>query len=111
MDELKNIANLKSSAAEFVAVLFRPLLPNRYFPSLGTSRCRIRAPKRTLSPSKTFMLQKNMFDKNEVWDVKLLLTVLWGPLGLVFDALGRLLAVILVILRPLGGISHQDPWD
>ena len=29
--------------------------------------------------------------------------VLWGPLGLVFGALGRVWAALLVLLMPLGG--------
>ena len=39
----------------------------------------------------------------------MLLRVLWGPLGLVLAALGRLLAALLVLMRPLGGTSdfHQ----
>ena len=36
-------------------------------------------------------------------DVKVLLCVIWGPLGVVFGALGRVLAALLVLLMPLGG--------
>ena len=38
--------------------LFRRRLPKRCLPCLGASRCRFRAPKRTLSPSKTFILRQ-----------------------------------------------------
>ena len=33
----------------------------------------------------------------------MLLSVIWGPLGLVFGALGRVWAAMLVLLMPLGG--------
>ena len=36
----------------------------------------------------------------------MLLRVLWGPLGLVLGALGRILAALLVLLRALGGTLH-----
>ena len=35
----------------------------------------------------------------------MLLSVIWNPLGLVLGALGRLLAALLVFMRPLGGTS------
>ena len=37
---------------------FRRRIPKRCFPCLGASRCRFRAPKRTLPPSKTFILRQ-----------------------------------------------------
>ena len=42
----------------FLLDLFRRRLPKRCFPCLGASRCRFRAPKRTLTPSKTFILRR-----------------------------------------------------
>ena len=38
----------------------------------------------------------------------MLLSVLWNPLGLVSGALGRLLAALLVFMRPLGGTSDFE---
>ena len=43
------------------------------------------------------------FRKIKVWDLKMLLMVCWGSLGLVLGALGGFLGALLVLLRALGG--------
>ena len=43
------------------------------------------------------------FPKITVSDLKMLLMVFWGSLGLVLGALGGFLGALLVLLRALGG--------
>ena len=43
------------------------------------------------------------FQKIKVWDLKMLLMLFWGSLGLVLGALGGFLGALLVLLRALGG--------
>ena len=43
------------------------------------------------------------FRKIKVWDLKMLLMVFWGSLGLILGALGAFLGGLLVLLRAFGG--------
>ena len=59
----------------------------------------------TLRHSKTLISPRREleFRKIKVWDLKMLLMVFWGSLGLVLVALGGFLGALLVLLRALGG--------
>ena len=50
-----------------------------------------------------FMMRELGFRKIWVCDLKMLLMVFWGSLGLVLGALGGFLGALLVPLRALGG--------
>ena len=50
-----------------------------------------------------FMRRELGFRKIKVCDLKMLLMVFWGSLGLVLGALGGFLGALLVPLRALGG--------
>ena len=50
-----------------------------------------------------FMKRELGFQKIKVCDLKMLLMVFWGSLGLVLGALGGFLGALLVPLRALGG--------
>ena len=50
-----------------------------------------------------FIRRELGFRKIKVCDLKMLLMVFWGSLGLVLGALGGFLGALLVLLRALGG--------
>ena len=48
------------------------------------------------------------FRKITVSDLKVLLMVFWGSLGLILGALGAFLGALLVLLRAFGGTLHAQ---
>ena len=104
----------------FVRLFFRSLLRSHCFLHLGASWCRFWALKLTLRPSKTLISLRLELDfrKIKVWDLKMLLMVFWGSLGLVLGPLGGLLGVSWAtcggswgsLRRPLGA-SDRTPTD
>ena len=94
----------------FFRVFYGSLLRSHCFPSLRTSWCRFWALKLTLRPSKTLIspLWELDFRKIKVWDLKMLLMVSWGSLGLVLGAFEGFLEAPLVLLRVRGGTLNSQ---